>query len=347
MVNIAIIGMGWIGKIHAKWSRQIENCNLIAICDSNEDVLKQYGKEYNCDIYTDYNEILARKDIDAVYITTPVSSHYDIAAASLNSGKHVFCEKPMVMNQQQADSLRSLVRKTRLKFQLDFVERFCISSQEAKLIIDNGEIGKINYIRGNFRWFMKNHLAKHGEWAFDRSKSGGILLEASVHLWDAIRYWTGREIIDVVCVAHENIVNGKPLEDNCAAIANLEGGAIACIDLSGSMPLNSPTDLRFEILGDRGNIYIDEYRSYLAVNSEIGHETNPEDVVTGLTYPDVLWHSKIEGGVLRSQREFIRCITNDIEPSPGVDDGARACEISWAALKSMYSKKMEAVHYGK
>jgi predicted dehydrogenase len=274
-------------------------------------------------------------------------SHYQIASDCLNRGKHVFCEKPMVINAEQANSLRELVRKTKLKFQVNFTERFAIPGQEAKLSINNGEIGNILYLRGNFRWFMKKHANKHGAWAFDRSLGGGIIMEASVHLWDAVRFWTGKEVVDVVCIVHENSTHGKLMEDNVAAIAHLEGGAIACIDLSGSMPMDSPTDIRFEILGDRGCIYIDQFRSYLMVNSEVGHETNPEDFITGIAYPDTAWHSKIEGGTKRSQRNFISCIINDTEPSPGVEDGARACEISWAALKSLETRKIETVNYGK
>jgi len=146
---------------------------------------------------------------------------------------------------------------------------------------------------------------------------------------------------------HEDTTHGKLMEDNMVAIAHLEGGAIACIDLSGSMPMDSPTDIRFEILGDRGCIYIDQFRSYLMVNSEIGHETNPEDFITGIAYPDVAWHSKIESGTKRSQQAFINCIINDTESSPGVEDGARAGEVSWAALKSLETKKLETVVYGK
>jgi predicted dehydrogenase len=343
---VGIVGMGWMGKIHARWTKTIDGCELVAIVEKNKEVLDKFKSEYSIDGYSDYREMLGRKDVDAVYIVTPLTTHFQIAKESLDAGKHVLCEKPLVLKPEEANELRKLVLKSNKKFMVDFPIRYTISGQEAKLAIEQGLIGEILYLRGNFRFFMKKHAEKHGEWAFNREQGGGLIIEASVHLWDAVRYYTGKEIIDVVCIAHENEVKGMPLEDNTVAIANLEGGGITCIDLSGSLPLDSPTDKRFEIIGDKGSIYIDEFHNYLTINSEIGYETNPEDIVKGMTYPDVLWHSKIEGGVNRLQREFIKCIKEDIEPSPGVEDGARACEISWAALKSLSSKKLEIVHYG-
>lgn len=345
MVRVAIIGMGYIGRLHAKWSEKIDNCQLVAICDGREEVCKEYS-EKGLDTYSDYKELLKRDDIDAVYICTPLPSHFEIAMAAIAADKHILCEKPLVMNPQQAADLRAAARKSTKKFQVDFIERYCLSAQEAKWAIDNGEVGEINYIRGNFRWYMKRHLEMHGPWVFDRSVGGGILLEASPHIFDIVRYWSGKEVIDVCCCVHEHEVQGLTVEDNMACIMNLEGGGIACIDLSGGMPMGSPTDKRFEILGDKGNIYIDEYNNYIQINSEVGHEFNPNDVGTGLTKPDVLWHGMVESGCWRSQRDFIDCIEKDLEPLSTLEDGARACELTWAAFKSLETKKFETVQYG-
>jgi predicted dehydrogenase len=129
------------------------------------------------------------------------------------------------------------------------------------------------------------------------------------------------------------------------AIARLENDGLACVDMSGSLPTDTPTDKRFEILGTEGCIYIDEFRNYLTVNSEKGIEANPGDFVKGMTYPDVMWHSQIEGGVKRLQREFIRCILEERQPSVGVRDGVRATEITLAIIRSLITRRMEKVSY--
>ena len=227
-----------------------------------------------------------------------------------------------------------------------FPQRFSISFQEAKEIINKGLIGQINYMRGNFRFSMKRNGDIHGGWVFDRRLGGGLILESSVHLWDATRFITGKEIKNVIGIAREKNINSAPFEDSFTAIANLDDECIACIDMSGALPLESPTDKRFEILGNEGCIYIDEFRNYITVNSERGIEANPGELIKGLTYPDVMWHSNIEGGVKRLQREFIDCIIEDREPSPGVEDGARATEITLSIIDSLSSKRLEEVIYG-
>lgn len=347
MINIGIIGLGWMGNIHCRLSQKIEDCQLVAGCDLNRDRVQNAEKDYQIKGYTDYKKMLKETDINAVYVVTPASFHYQIAKDALETGKHVLCEKPLALTQEEVNSLRKIVKKSGKKFMVCFPERFVISSQEAKEIIDNGAIGDILFIRGNFRFTMKHHAEMHGEWVFNRKLGGGLILEASVHLWDFIRWLTGKEITDVLTVAHEYPVKDYQIEDNFAAVAHLEGGCIASIDMSSSFPSNSATDKRFEVIGSKGFIYVDEFRNYMTISSEVGIDANPGMMVKGLTHKDFMWHSHIEGGVKRVQENFINCLKKDITPEPGVEDGARACEITWAMMKSLENKRLEKVKYGK
>jgi len=343
MVRIGIIGMGWMGQNHAELSKFIEGCKLIAVCDKNKEVVEKVKSLYQIEGYTDYHQLLAREDIDAVYVVTPVTTHCQIVKDCVEARKHILCEKPMALSLEEVNLMRDMINNSDKKFMICFPERYVLSSQEAKSIINQKLIGHVDYIRCNYRFSMKKP-GLHAKWIFDREQGGGLILEASVHLWDMIRWLTGKEIKDVIGIAHENIVNNSPLEDNFAAIAHMDNGGIACIDMSISLPKDSPTDKRFEIIGTEGSIYINEFNNYITVNSEKGIEVSPGKNIKGLTYPDVMWHSHIEGGIKRLQQEFIRCIREDIKPKPGVEDGARACEITWAIMNSLKSKKLEQVY---
>lgn len=345
-VNVGIIGLGWMGQLHAKYLNTVDGCSLAAVCDRDDNKLSEVKNKYGIDGYEDYYQLLDRKDINTVFIVTPQKYHYQIVKDCLEAGKNILCEKPLGLTREEINSMRNLVNKSRSKFIVNFPERFAVSSQEAKEIIDEDLIGTIDYIRGNFRFSMKHHGQTHGGWVFDQSQGGGLILESSVHLWDAMRWISGKEVVDVVAVAREHIKNGAALEDNFAAIAHLDGGGIVCIDMSGSLPENSATDKRFEILGSEGCIYLDEFRNYMTVQSEKGIENNPGMYTSGMTHKDLMWHSHIEGGVKRLQEYYIKCIKEDKIPEPGVEDGARACEITWAVIESLKSQKFEKVHYG-
>ena len=346
MINIGIVGLGWMGRIHFRLLESNKSARVVAVADRSEQALDAVVQENDVDGYTDHRDMLERKDLDAVIVATPATSHYAIVRDCIRAEKHILCEKPLAMNRKEVNSIRDMVKKSGLKFMVNFPQRYAVSTEEAKYQMALGLLGPVDYIRGNFRFSMKKHGETHGGWVFDRDQAGGLILESSVHLWDTVRYLTEQEVVEVIAVAHEVNVNNKPLEDNFVAIAYMDGGGIAAIDMSGSLPLNTPTDKRFELIGKVGCAYIDDFRHYISFNSEKGIEANPGEQVTGLTYPDVMWHSQIEGGVKRVHREFIRCLRENDEPSPGVEDGARACEITWAVMDSLKSKRLERVQYG-
>ncbi|MDR2553760.1 MAG: Gfo/Idh/MocA family oxidoreductase [Treponema sp.] len=344
MIKIGIIGLGWMGCLHAQYLGSIDGCRITALCDKNAAALQKTAEEYQAAAYTEYRDLIADPSVEAVYIVTPQKYHYEIAKAVMAAGKHMLCEKPLALNQKEIDELRVLSRGYSKKIIIDFPQRFSIATQEAVAEIKKGALGDIQFMRCNFRFSMKKHAAIHGAWVFDKTQGGGLILESSVHMWDAVRYMTGQEVESVMAVAHNN--GGANFEDSFFCIANLSGGAIACVDMSGWLPENADTDKRFELIGTAGAVYLDEHKNYLSIQSERGVENNPGMFTTGMTHKDVMWHSVIAGGVKRLDEHFIRCIAKDEEPLISLEDGARACEITWSVVKSLESKKLEKVHYG-
>ena len=105
-IQVALIGAGGMGTGDAQTAKTVPGVKIIAACDLFDPRLEEAKKNFATDIFVtrDYKEILARKDIDAVIIGTPDHWHKEIAVDALNSGKHVYCEKPMVqqINEGQA-----------------------------------------------------------------------------------------------------------------------------------------------------------------------------------------------------------------------------------------------------
>ncbi|MCL2865945.1 MAG: Gfo/Idh/MocA family oxidoreductase [Lachnospiraceae bacterium] len=344
MVHVGIIGLGWMGELHAHYLSQIDGCKVVACCDTDAKRAAEFAKKYGATPYTKYKDLLLDQDVNTVYIVTPQKYHYEIAMATMQAQKHMMCEKPLALTAEEINGLRKQAIGYTKKITINFPQRFSIATQEAMEEINNGALGDIQFMRCNFRFSMKKHAQTHGAWIFDKTQGGGLILESSVHMWDAVRYMTGREVESVCAVAHNN--EKANFEDNFVCIANLQGGAIACVDMSGWLPENAATDKRFELIGSKGSIYLDEHRHYMAIQSEQKVQNNPGMYTDGLTYKDSLWHSSVAGGVMRFNENFVRCILKDIVPLIRLEDGARASEITWSITKSLKSGRMEKVIYG-
>jgi predicted dehydrogenase len=120
--RLAVVGTGHLGSIHAKLYREIENCELVAVCDLNEERLTRVSKELGVAGYTDYKELFDK--VDAVSIAAPTSSHHRIAYEFLSRKIHTLVEKPFTTDLKEADSLIRLAKKNKLILQVGHVERF-------------------------------------------------------------------------------------------------------------------------------------------------------------------------------------------------------------------------------
>ena len=94
-VNLGIIGLGWMGKIHVKFANSNKDCNLVALCDKDLKKTNELAKKYNVMGYQDYKELLLNKDIEAVIIATPPTLRYQLIKDCIDVNTHVLCEKPL------------------------------------------------------------------------------------------------------------------------------------------------------------------------------------------------------------------------------------------------------------
>jgi len=121
-LNIGVVGTGHLGKLHTKMFREIENCNLVGINDSNIVQANEVGKEFDANVFESINELL--NQVDAVSIAATTSAHYDLAKMCLNAGKHIFIEKPITATIPQAEEIVELAESLNLNIQVGHIERF-------------------------------------------------------------------------------------------------------------------------------------------------------------------------------------------------------------------------------
>ncbi len=163
-INVALIGAGGMGTADAFTAKTIPGVKIVAACDLFDPRLDAAKKNFGADIFTtrDYKEILLRKDIDAVIIGTPDHWHKEISVDALNSGKHVYCEKPMVQQINEGAAVVDAQKRTGKIMQVGSQGMSSLGNEKAKELFEAGAIGQLNYVEG---FWARN--TPGGAWQYD------------------------------------------------------------------------------------------------------------------------------------------------------------------------------------
>ena len=147
MVNIGIIGCGYWGPNLVRNFYNLDDCTVSEVCDTNPKTLEKMQKLYHGVNTSDKHEsMLNNSDIDAVVISTPGHTHYEIARDSLNAGKHVFVEKPLALTTKHCADLVDIASKNNRVLMVGHTFLYNAAVLKIKEYIDSGEIGEVMYI---------------------------------------------------------------------------------------------------------------------------------------------------------------------------------------------------------
>ncbi|HEU0141097.1 MAG TPA: Gfo/Idh/MocA family oxidoreductase [Bryobacteraceae bacterium] len=194
-IGTAMIGTGNRGSHVLRGVLEQPNARVVALCDIKPDRLDAAASSAakdNPKTYTDWRRVIDNKEVEAVFIATPPHLHAEMAIAALKAGKHVYCEKPIGVT---ADQVKQLVRAAK------GVNKVFVSGQqlrshqqlkEAVSKIHQGELGELLMVKAQRHATTDlNHEGSSADWYFDVTKSGGYLIEQSVHNLDACNWVIG------------------------------------------------------------------------------------------------------------------------------------------------------------
>ena len=146
MINIAIIGLGYWGPNLLRNFTSNKRCNVLSVCEKNTSIINEFTNEHKDIIFTtSLDEVLNDKNIDAVVISTPISTHYKIAFASLKKGKHVFIEKPLADSVKKCESLIFLAKQNSLCLFVDHTFLYTEAVNKMKTISSKKDFGDMLY----------------------------------------------------------------------------------------------------------------------------------------------------------------------------------------------------------
>jgi predicted dehydrogenase len=146
MIRIAVIGYGYWGPRIARNFHDAEDCQLVLICDQRPELQRRAQQAYpTVRVTGDSREAIKATDVDAVAIVTPVWTHFDLAKAALENGKHVFVEKPFTATAAQAEELIDLADRKHLQIMVDHTFLFTGAVKHIRRMIDEGTLGRLYY----------------------------------------------------------------------------------------------------------------------------------------------------------------------------------------------------------
>src|SRR5450759_4840588 len=147
-VRICIAGVGQIGKYHLSNYAKIPEAEVVAICDIDVPELNRVvGLHHISATYTDFRDLLAREDIEAVDVCLHNNLHMPVTVAALEAGKHVYCEKPMAGAYRDALTMYQTAQAKGLKISIQLNTLFANETRAAKAVIDAGLLGQIYHAR--------------------------------------------------------------------------------------------------------------------------------------------------------------------------------------------------------
>jgi predicted dehydrogenase len=232
-LRVGLVGTQFMGKAHSNAWAQVNHffdygvkAKMVAICGRNAERAQAMADKWGwAGIETDYNALIARKDIDLIDICTPNVAHAEIALAALKAGKHVACEKPLCMDMKEAKKLVAAAKGKGLMNTVWYNYRRVPALAFARQLVEEGRIGKVFHVRALYlqSWIIDPSFP--AIWRLDAKTAGsGSHGDLNAHILDAARYITGEEITDVV--AHmETFVKERPSGEMVGGLSAQKKGA--------------------------------------------------------------------------------------------------------------------------
>ena len=220
-VKLGLIGCGGFGRFCINAVVRMSEAELVAIVDSDSNLLEKTAKEFNLRGFKDPAHLSQMPDIEMVHIVTPPDTHFPLAHSFLEKDKHVLCEKPLALSIKDAVHLIDIAAKMQKIIPVNFVLRYTPIVDMVKEIIEMDLLGKP--IRAYFENYATDESLNPDHWFWDKTKSGGIFVEHGVHFFDLYHYWFGE--LDVVwAIGYQRPDTGQ--EDRVMAILNSKSGVL-------------------------------------------------------------------------------------------------------------------------
>ena len=323
MLKIGFIGVGGIAKRHIASLKHINRSEFVAFCDLVAERAQQAADENGGRAYTDFNEMLDKEELDAVFICTPPFVRAEPITAAASSGIAVFSEKPPAFDAEQGRIGLEAIQKAGVINNVGFMYRWKKAVEKAKELMAGK---KLSAIRSAFICGPAVHLSLPG-WFFIRDKSGGPLMDQAIHVLDIHRYIAGE--VKLVHAFGNNQIQPKredfTIEETIVMDLSFDNGVI------GSHTHSWACDVaiaQIELISDLSRVTID-----LFTNSVFG---KVEGVPIDEKMADDCYLTELDNFLKAVEAKEQNLLRSSYQ------DALNTCSVAWSGLKSIDTGEVQA-----
>jgi len=302
-IGVAVIGTGFWGKNHARVYKELPETELVAICDVNPKRAKAVAEQFGVKAYTESDQMLKDKDIQAASICTWSTYLAQEALKALSAGKHVLVEKPMATNSKQAQKLYELAQESGLHLTVGFLTRFIPGVQFIREAVAKKQVGDLVCATSK----------RVSQWP-ERIGDVGVVKDSAIHDIDVMGFISCQDPVTVYAKMGSRRI--KKFEDYAQIMLTYKNGESAFIEANWLTPYKTRL---LTVTGSEGIMKLDYMTQELWIEQQTQTVAPRQPIVEPL---------KVE------LQHFAQCITEKKKPLITGIDGIKALQIAEAATKS-------------
>lgn len=256
-IRVGIIGGGGIASAHIRgYAESPDLLTITAIADAFEETATRRGEELGVPSYTDYTELLANPEVDAVDICLPHHLHREAIIAAAKAGKHILCEKPLCLTPEEARDVQDAISASGVTLMCAHNQLFLPAVAKAKQLIDDGVLGTVYEVRTTDSFWNDFDPENMGWRATAKTSGGGELIDTGYHPTYLLMHLAGGVPVEATAMLSTHRLKFMEGEDSAQMLVRFDNGVVGQLVTSWAYTPAHGTE-RFSVVGEKGSLTSD------------------------------------------------------------------------------------------
>jgi len=317
----AVIGVGSMGRNHARVYAEMDNVQLVAVADTDQITAERVAGIYGTKAYTDFEQMIEAERPDLVTIAVPTRAHREVSVGAARRGVHLFVEKPLAGDETEAGAIIDAARAAGVKLGVGHIERFNPAILKLKMELEAGRLGRMYQL----------HARRVGPFP-PRIDDVGVVFDLATHELNIMEYLTDARVVSLYAETEQEIHAAH--EDLLSGVIKFDNGVVGVLDINWL----TPTKIReLSIIGERGMFRANYLTQdlYFHENSFLNGHWESAMALMGVSEGQTIKYEIKRKEPLKAQLEaFVRAIVEDREPVIGGEEGLRAVMLAQLLVRS-------------